>query len=573
VEKEREEDELQQATKRTKMENSLHDKVDVNFLIIGAQKAGTTALATNLSKHPDVFVKNECQFFTFCWGFGSSWYRDQLRSNKPIIGEKTPEIIYCDDCAPRVKQVCPDAKFIFCIRDPINRAYSSWNMEIRTNKESLPFAESLERELAAPDAMRTYGTAEYHYVQRGFYMDQIERFQKTFPDRSQMLVVVAERLLSHPAEEYSRVVEFLGLSNFTFVPETDNVGDYSEKIPEKAYKKLQEIYAPHNARLFEYLGYSIPEWTSVVEPEGPMAGADDKASNPPAAEVYAQGSSITTTAPPPSVENSAILTERSSSSSSGAGAGTNILTHVANTLTSHQGLFAQIGTRTGTDKIFHHGYHRFYPPLLDRFRSVEGGGMLEIGVDESRSLHLWLEYFPLAFIYGIDIGVTKAGPRYKIMQADQSITPELQRLARDEITHPLFFIIDDGSHIPEHQVSSFDYLFGDVLLPGGTYIIEDIETSYWSRNGLYGYQTRYGYHHQYSVLEVFKDLMDDVQHEFLNHQARESQDRRMRDCVSRRTRNEINTITIGQNCILITKKTAAEHEEFDGRRYRYSKNL
>jgi hypothetical protein len=104
-----------------------HSPVDVDFLIVGAQKAGTTALATTLSKHPDVYVKNECQFFTFCWGFGSQWYRDQLRVSErvskrvSVVGEKTPEIIYCDACAPRVKQVCPGAKFIFCIRDPINR--------------------------------------------------------------------------------------------------------------------------------------------------------------------------------------------------------------------------------------------------------------------------------------------------------------------------------------------------------------------------------------------------------------------------------------------------------------------
>ena len=56
-------------------------------------------------------------------------------------------------------------------------------MEVRTGKETLPFAECLERELSSMGAMRTYGTAEYHYIQRGFYMDQIERFQKTFPDR------------------------------------------------------------------------------------------------------------------------------------------------------------------------------------------------------------------------------------------------------------------------------------------------------------------------------------------------------------------------------------------------------
>jgi hypothetical protein len=110
-----------QAAKRTRLEKDSHDKVAVDFLIIGAQKAGTTSLVTNLNKHPDVFVKNECQFFTFCWGFGSSWYRDQLRTAKRVVGEKTPELIYCDDCAPRIKQICPGAKFILCIRDPINR--------------------------------------------------------------------------------------------------------------------------------------------------------------------------------------------------------------------------------------------------------------------------------------------------------------------------------------------------------------------------------------------------------------------------------------------------------------------
>ena len=114
----------EQAVKRARVAEkdiSAHDKVEVAFLIIGAQKAGTTALVTNLNKHPDVFVKNECQFFTFCWGFGSGWYREQLRTSKGVVGEKTPEIIYCDDCAPRIQQVCPKAKFILCIRDPINR--------------------------------------------------------------------------------------------------------------------------------------------------------------------------------------------------------------------------------------------------------------------------------------------------------------------------------------------------------------------------------------------------------------------------------------------------------------------
>jgi hypothetical protein len=94
-----------------------------------------------------------------------------------------------------------------------------------------------------------------------------------------MLILIAERLHHSPATEYSRVLEFIGArsgrtssiafrnfidcgSNFTFLPEDDNVGDY--RIPEmneNTKQKLREIYASHNQRLFQYLGVdSIPEW-------------------------------------------------------------------------------------------------------------------------------------------------------------------------------------------------------------------------------------------------------------------------------------------------------------------------
>lgn len=82
--------------------------------------------------------------------------------------------------------------------------------------------------------------------------------------------------------------------------------------------------------------------------------------------------------------------------------------------------------------------------------------MLEIGVDRSHSLHMWLEYYPAAFIYGIDINISSSGERYRIFKADQSQPRVLQRIVESELKHPLFLILDDGSHIPEHQVTSFD---------------------------------------------------------------------------------------------------------------------
>ena len=63
--------------------------------------------------------------------------------------------------------------------------------------------------------------------------------------------------------------------------------------------------------------------------------------------------------------------------------------------------FTLLGRYYGTDKIYHHGYHRYYPRYIEPFKSIRNGGMLEIGIDSGRSLNMWIDYFPNAFIYGI----------------------------------------------------------------------------------------------------------------------------------------------------------------------------
>lgn len=241
--------------------------------------------------------------------------------------------------------------------------------------------------------------------------------------------------------------------------------------------------------------------------------------------------------------------------------------------TASSGAFATIGRRCNTDKIGHHGYHRYYPRYLEHFRSLTGGAMLEIGIDQECSLGTWLEYFPEAFIYGVDIGVEAAGPRHKIVMADQGDKQAMRHLVEREIKHEVFFVIDDGSHLPEHQVQCFDYLFRELLLPGGVYIIEDIETSYWTKSNIYGYRTRYGYHHGKSAVEIFKDLADDINAEFMTTANRRTHEQRVGSDISSATRNEVSSITFGQNCIVVAKKTREEHVMFDDRRYRFESKL
>ena len=148
--------------------------------------------------------------------------------------------------------------------------------------------------------------------------------------------------------------------------------------------------------------------------------------------------------------------------------------------------FYNIGKNCNTDKIHQHYYNNYYPKFIEYYKNYNNLAMLEIGVENKYSIHLWLEYFPKAFIYGVDINISDEGDdRYKIFRADQSNVNDLNNLIIN-ITKPLFLIIDDGSHVPEHQILTFDYLFNS-LLPGGTYLIEDIVTSYWKNCIIYGY--------------------------------------------------------------------------------------
>jgi hypothetical protein len=236
-----------------------------------------------------------------------------------------------------------------------------------------------------------------------------------------------------------------------------------------------------------------------------------------------------------------------------------------NTETSLEGDFAKIGTEVGTDKIYKHRYNRFYPRYIEKYRNMDNFALLEIGIDDGHSLKLWNNYFPKAYIYGIDINKEYNGDNYKIMKADQSDLIQLRSL---NINHKISFIIDDGSHIPEHQLLSFNHFFENILQPGGCYIIEDIETSYWTKNGLYGYETRY---HEKSIIEIFKYLIDDINKLFLTENSKSEQNTIQSNKFSQYIRNNISTITFGENCIIILKKT--EEEMLYSREYNHTECL
>lgn len=142
----------------------------------------------------------------------------------------------------------------------------------------------------------------------------------------------------------------------------------------------------------------------------------------------------------------------------------------------------------GTDKVHIHNYIVHYESFLKRFRNRKIN-LLEIGVGGymnpnkgGESLRMWKHYFRRSVIHAIDLHDKSAlqEERIKIFQGDQSDEAFLKTVIR-EMGEP-DVIIDDGSHINEHVISSFQILF-PFLKEGGIYFIEDTQTSYWKEYG------------------------------------------------------------------------------------------
>ncbi len=144
-----------------------------------------------------------------------------------------------------------------------------------------------------------------------------------------------------------------------------------------------------------------------------------------------------------------------------------------------------IGLKHGTDKASsNHNYLELYEVLFASLRD-KNLTLLEIGVLNGASLKTWEEYFPNANVVGVDIVPTSKlyeRGRITISLADQSNIEELTRLA---VKHgPFDIIIEDGSHMWNHQITSLRTLF-PFLKNNGLYIVEDLQTNYGSMQADY----------------------------------------------------------------------------------------
>jgi len=236
-----------------------------HFLIVGAQKAGTTSLLSALGQHPDVWVppQKELHFFDLYWERGAAWYESLFvpGAGACIRGESTPYYLWHPRAAERVWRYRKDMKLIVLLRDPVERAVAHYHHAVRQGFESLPLAEALAVE---PDRLRgeharlcrdpqaqSFAHQNHSYRARGFYLNQLQVWLEYF-SRDQLLVLEMGELVRHPVAGLNRCLAFLGLHPQPLVFPCLNTGPYPTLDIDLNGLALE--YQNDNRKLQDWLG-------------------------------------------------------------------------------------------------------------------------------------------------------------------------------------------------------------------------------------------------------------------------------------------------------------------------------
>jgi len=246
-----------------------------DFLIVGAQKCGTTSLKHNLNKHRDVYVpeycvanSNQINFFDYDneYSKGVDWYASLFKEGY-VCGEKSVEYIMSDKAIRRIKKHVPEVKIILCVRNPVDRFISQLNMR----KGGM-------RPISIDVALR-----DDEYIYRGMYFKQIKNLMKYF-NREQIHIMVVDSGIDYgeitekdnvthqgykvvdnsdvTKKNMDEVFNFIGVKPYNIEYDYMHVANNSDKIKvsDTNIDKLKKLYKKDVKQFFEFIGYEINSW-------------------------------------------------------------------------------------------------------------------------------------------------------------------------------------------------------------------------------------------------------------------------------------------------------------------------
>lgn len=247
-----------------------------NFIIGGSSASGTSFLYELLIQHSEVYLPKqripEPHYYYKSWEYvkGIKWYLDYYFSDatedKIAIGERSSSYLYGGrEVAQRIAKDFPKMKFIFMLRNPIQRAWANYRFTALQGLETMSFKEALINEKTR--IKNTQGIwreiAPYDYTGRGFYAKQLKEFLEFFP-KEQILCIKSETLSNTNLVPLTQVYEFLGLKKKNFIPSYAPNHTSLSVIDVKLQKELRAYFGDAN---FMQLMNSIRKEEVMIENE------------------------------------------------------------------------------------------------------------------------------------------------------------------------------------------------------------------------------------------------------------------------------------------------------------------
>jgi hypothetical protein len=246
-----------------------------SFLIVGAQKAGTSSLHNYLGQHPSIrysLLKREIHYFDLNYFRGDHWYLSHfpIKNKAAITFEKSPYYLFHPLASKRSYIFNPSLNIIMLLRDPVKRAYSHYHHEVDKGREIRPFRDAVEEEMAKVEIDHSnlllshieysFTHHRYSYFARGKYADQIDLWRSYFPEK-QIFIETAENFFRDPIMVCEKIFALLNLHSFQ--PSTNkrfNIGSYPT-ISSDDKQWLSKKFYQHNLKLEKCYGINISEWT------------------------------------------------------------------------------------------------------------------------------------------------------------------------------------------------------------------------------------------------------------------------------------------------------------------------
>ncbi|MEM8770371.1 MAG: sulfotransferase [Pseudomonadota bacterium] len=247
-----------------------------DFFIVGAQKAGTTALHRYLSRHPEIQMPARKELHHFDRD-GLDWstanaerynlnFEWTERSHKR--GEATPIYFYWPHAMERLHAYNPNAKIIVGLRHPVFRAFSHWRMETARDAEVLTFEEATsssgrQRVSSAPGGAHPV----FSYIERGLYLPQFKGLFSLFP-REQAFIFRTDDLWLNTREVLSALETFLGVSPYlAHAAATEYIvrrhSPSEEEIAPETLARLFALYADDMKATSDVAGVHLSDWLDL----------------------------------------------------------------------------------------------------------------------------------------------------------------------------------------------------------------------------------------------------------------------------------------------------------------------